>query len=456
MLELVISALQAILQVITIVLFGVILTETGHFDSSKQKWLSRLNLTFFTPCLLFSNIASTISLEKLVTLWPIPVFFLVFILVSWLASQWMLRLFHIQGDHRQFVIACTLFCNTNSLSIAIITSLAFSEAGHLLYWRADDTQQDVAARGVAYTIFYAMFCNIVRWSYGYHLLQQPQTTNEDRSDIKQQQLRYSDYSTTAPTVRYDTQHIKGDNEPAPTASSMSKSTHETSPLLPICHNSVDTYSSHRYETLPCWIGRQIKALALIFHGNMSPPLYAALLGLMVGLSPLQPLLFNKHAFLYPSVTKAVQSCGKVAVPLILVCLGSQLTFIAKEKQQQQQQQQLISYRSSFYDHSPSSSSSRRAVVAALVARMMITPLLVVGIVLACLKYTAIDLLQDPVFVVALIILGCTPTAINLSQISQVSEVFEEEMLQVLFWSYGVVCVPVMTAIVFIALKIVEK
>ncbi|ORZ06714.1 auxin efflux carrier [Absidia repens] len=460
MLELVISALQAILQVITIVLFGVILTKTGHFDSSKQKWLSRLNLTFFTPCLLFSNIASTISLEKLVTLWPIPVFFCAFILVSWLAALWMLRLLRIQGDHRQFVIACTMFCNTNSLPIAIITSLAFSEAGHLLYWCADDTQQDVAARGVAYTIFYAMFCNIVRWSYGYHLLQQPQTAHDDDRDFKQQQqqqhLRYPEYSTTAPTTRYDTQYIEVDNELTPAPSSMSKSAHETSPLLPICHNSTDTLSSLRYQTLPCWIGLQIKAAALIFHANMSPPLYAALLGLVVGLSPVQPLLFNKHAFLYPSVTKAVQSCGKVAVPLILVCLGSQLTFIAKEKKQQQQQQQSISHRSSFYDHSSSSFSSRRAVVASLVARMMIAPLLVIGIVLACLKYTAIDLLQDPVFVVALIILGCTPTAINLSQISQVSEVFEEEMLQVLFWSYGVICVPVMTAIVFIALKIVEK
>jgi predicted permease len=68
----------------------------------------------------------------------------------------------------------------------------------------------------------------------------------------------------------------------------------------------------------------------------------------------------------------------------------------------------------------------------------------------------IDLLQDPMFVVCIIILGSTPTAINLSQITQVSGMFEQEMMQVLFWNYAVICIPVMTAVVFIALAVVDN
>lgn len=39
-----------------------------------------------------------------------------------------------------------MFSNSNSLPIAIISSLAVSEAAHILYWDKDDTTDAVAAR----------------------------------------------------------------------------------------------------------------------------------------------------------------------------------------------------------------------------------------------------------------------------------------------------------------------
>lgn len=39
-----------------------------------------------------------------------------------------------------------MFCNANSLPVAIISSLAVSEAGKTLYWGPDDTRDMVAAR----------------------------------------------------------------------------------------------------------------------------------------------------------------------------------------------------------------------------------------------------------------------------------------------------------------------
>ncbi|SAM00224.1 hypothetical protein [Absidia glauca] len=426
MLELILSALQAILQVIAVVLFGALLTKTGHIDQSKQKWLSQLNLNFFTPCLLFFNIASVISLDKLVAFWPIPAFFVVFTFISWLASQIVIQVLGIRGIHQRFVVACTLFCNTNSLPIAIISSLAFSEASRVLYWHSNDTQQDIAMRGIAYTMFYAMFCNIIRWSYGYHLLQPPlyEATHKEQ--------RHLSYSSTTSTLQDESMHQvtqKDDCLSPPT----SLPANETTSLLPthyIHPLSPGPLINHRYY-------QPLKRVLLRWHGAMSPPLYAALLALMVGLSPVKPFLFDKHAFLYPSLTLAIQSCGKVAVPLILICLGSQLTFIAQQ------------------GGSSDSSSPRRVVLASVVARMILSPLLVVLTVLICLKYTNVALMHDPMFVVTLILLGCTPTAINLSQITQVSGYFEQEMMHVLFWSYGVICVPIMTTIVFLALSLVD-
>lgn len=101
---------------------------------------------FFTPCLLFSNIASIISLEKLLAYWPIPVFYLTFFLISIGLGHLISRLLGLDHNYRRFVLACALFSNTNSLPIAVISSLAVLDAGKILYWDADDTQAAVAAR----------------------------------------------------------------------------------------------------------------------------------------------------------------------------------------------------------------------------------------------------------------------------------------------------------------------
>lgn len=39
-----------------------------------------------------------------------------------------------------------MFCNTNSLPVAIISSLAVSEAGKTLFWGSNDSQDMVSAR----------------------------------------------------------------------------------------------------------------------------------------------------------------------------------------------------------------------------------------------------------------------------------------------------------------------
>lgn len=78
--------------------------------------------------------------------WPIPAFYLVFSVAAYTASQLTSRLAGLSAAYRRFVLACVMFGNTNSLPIAIISSLAVSEAGKILFWDADDTQDSVAAR----------------------------------------------------------------------------------------------------------------------------------------------------------------------------------------------------------------------------------------------------------------------------------------------------------------------
>ncbi|KAI9317941.1 auxin efflux carrier [Dichotomocladium elegans] len=396
---------------------------------------------------MFSNIASTISLERLMAFWPIPMFFAIYALLTFLLGHLMSRVFGLNDAYRRFVLACAMFGNTNSLPIAIISSLAVSEAGKILFWDADDTQELVAARGISYILFFAIFGNLLRWSYGYSLLQKhPEDEDAIGDNASGRCLSVSSSSTADYGAVADLE--RGRRMPDRTLSSTTLTAQqddakkalqqETTALLPTFPTSPADRAPEQ-QTRVSTARAVIVRIAKRIHGFMSPPLYAAFLGLLVGLTPLKPLLYGKGSLLYPCFTKAIEICGRAAVPIILTCLGAQLTHISESQQ-------------------PTSPEIRKPVFTAILVRMLIMPFFSVPISAAFVIYGAgwSLLASDPVFITMMIVLGCTATAINLVQITQVNGIFEEEMLRMLFWSYGVVCVPVCTVVVFVALNVVDK
>ncbi|KAI9030793.1 auxin efflux carrier [Phycomyces nitens] len=446
MLHLIISAVQAVLQVMVMVIFGYGLTKLEYFTPEKQKWLSTLNLVFFTPCLMFNNIASIISFDKLLTLWPIPVFYVIFTVLTYVISRLVMRFTRLDPYYRPFVLACSMFANTNSLPVAIISSLAVSEAGKVLFWYADDTQETVSARGISYILFFAMFCNFVRWSYGYSLLQKHDNIDNTKTDHRDSVSQYGATSSSSLSslssvddLEYNEQGDKRRRRSSHTITFDNQKDFydETQSLLSFPNIDLDNRAANHHWTRR-WLTK-IVSLALSFHSFMSPPLYAAFFGLLIGLVPsFKSMMYDQSGFLYPCLTKAIESCGRAAVPLTMVCLGSQLTSIADSQR-------------------PTESYFKKPISLAILIRMFIIPLLVIPMVILFALYGGIlaDVAKDPCFLCVMILVSCSPTAVNLSQITQVSGMYEEEMLRLLFWSYGVFCVPVCTFVVFISLLIVD-
>ena len=324
--------------------------------------------------------------------------------------------------------------------------------------------------GISYALFYAIFGNLLRWSYGYNLLQRWEQDDDDASTVADYTDRRDQLSS--PQLEYGSLHSLSTNPSSAASSIANIDTRRTSsvtlegnqghltstattkqnnnpinettnllsfPTLPSDDLQASSNSNGTHEPKLVQTRYAVVRVAKQIHKCMTPPLYAALFALIVGLTtPLKQLMFDKSSFLYPCLTTAIQNCGRAAVPLILVCLGAQLTDIYNSPQDNQ-----VKY---------------RPVVAAITTRMFIMPLLVIPTVLAFVAYGEqwCAIATDPVFSVMMIILGCTPTAINMVQISQVTGCFENEMLRVLFWSYGVICVPIFTLIVFFALNIVDK
>lgn len=188
----------------------------------------------------------------------------------------------------------------------------------------------------------------------------------------------------------------------------------------------------------------IKNIAVRFFNGfmdfMNPPLWAMLLAIIVASVPqLQQIFFTKGTFINASVTRAVSQTGNVAVPLILVVLGANLANSTQD-----------SHKSSHADK-----LETKILFASLVSRMVLPFVFIAPILALAAKFLNISILSDPVFLVVCFLLTGAPSALQLAQICQVNNVFEDVITRVLFWSYVVVILPSTLILVITAIEVVH-
>ncbi|KAG0289828.1 hypothetical protein BGZ98_003704, partial [Dissophora globulifera] len=367
------AAAEAVSQVLVVVTCGVILSRTGYLSQSAQKSISQVNLYFMTPCLLFTKIASTIDWEQFKAFWPIPVFFLLFSVISWTVARVGSRLLRFSADEEKFVIASVLFSNTNSLPMALIQSLALSAAGTRLLRDENDTAEQVAARGISYILFYAIFGNLVRWSYGFTLLvPNDPTDSEDLQDdhslpepqqfgegvlinvedsqqprnhavgaarssvstlftVSERQKAYDDNTDDEDSDELETRSV---HEPSPFFRAVQKpknyhrSTHMRQLSPPASGTGRISRGQERrvreVSTKPAFRKRISTALGKIGQ-VLTPPLLTAIMALVIGLVPaLHHFFMGSDSKFYAFVIHPIESCGEAAIPMILLCLGAQV------------------------------------------------------------------------------------------------------------------------------------
>lgn len=172
-------------------------------NTCLSQQLNRLNVSLFTPSLLFSKVAFFLSpgthvdgeiptraplthcfVAKLRELWIIPLFFVVVTCVSmsvafvlgWLfglkrsqrcavviLTNTMNVLMVLRSD-RSFAMAAAMFMNSNSLPIALMQSLVVTVPG--LKWGDDDNKNAMVGRALTYLVLYSTLGMIVRHALG--------------------------------------------------------------------------------------------------------------------------------------------------------------------------------------------------------------------------------------------------------------------------------------------------
>ncbi|KAF9970341.1 hypothetical protein BGZ73_006954 [Actinomortierella ambigua] len=310
---LVLAAFEAVSQVLVIVLCGVLLSKTGFLTSAGQKAMSRVNLYFLTPCLLFVKIASEISWSQFVSYWPIPIFYAIFTFASWLLGRVGSFVLGFTREERNFVLASVMFANTNTLPMALMQSLAYSDAGKNLLRGVHDNPDEVAARGFSYILFYAIFGNFVRWSYGYNLLVPQETVVSPHSSFSPSPTSVVIVQSEQESPSEQESHLQLGPEKQGNVSRMRR-------------------ISKRSRS---WARRTLRVTRQL----MTPPLVTAMFSLVVGLVPfLHHTLMNKGSKFYTFLVRPLEDCGDAAIPMIVLCLGAQVVEFSRQGQKPSNQE----------------------------------------------------------------------------------------------------------------------
>jgi predicted permease len=194
-------------------------------------------------------------------------------------------------------------------------------------------------------------------------------------------------------------------------------------------SKVGAASSKAFAYLPMPLQKFLRTLGVAIWENLNPPLVAMIAALPVVLVPqLKHLLFEVEFFEH-SLTRAIKQSGDVAVPLIIVVLGAYLARNTLPKEQQD-------------DEDPK--FERKLLIASLVARMLLPMLVMAPILTLTARFLPVNILGDPIFIIVCYLLAGAPSALQLAQICQINNVYMGTMAQLLFHSYVIWYVTVLT------------
>ncbi|KAI1309682.1 auxin efflux carrier superfamily [Xylaria venustula] len=508
---LVILVFEAVLEVICVSLPGYILARRGLFKPEHQKFVANLNMWLFTPCLIFSKLAKQLNPNQLGDLAVIPVIFLVQTCISYAVSIGVSRLFRFGKRASNFVTAMAVFGNSNSLPISLVISLSETLKG--LSWDRIEGDHSglVSSRGILYLLIFQQLGQVVRWSWGFHVLLAKKEEYQEYQDERVEEGRYRDDSAPSDIL------IPGLDENGESSDDDTYIPAERTPTSGTFHSS--PADSEDESDTPKKASATINQ-NIIDAGDGAFDLPANNIDDIMSFPRMEDLDEPQHSkgilarskfALYRASTRAKEGtrslCSRTysKLPLGLrTLLEKSANFISEFMNPPlwamlisivvasiPRLQQLFFEKGSFVRNSVTDAVTlsgnvavplilvvlganlanntkdsevkdseeaqigTRLLIASLLSRMVIPTLFMTPLLVLTAKYIEVSILDDPIFIVVCFLLVGAPSALQLAQICQINEVYEGVMSKILFQSYVVWILPSTLVLVMLALETLE-
>ncbi|WFD18335.1 hypothetical protein MCAP1_000536 [Malassezia caprae] len=443
---------SSIFQLILVCSIGYLMAQVGVLDKRMQGKMNKLNVSVFTPALLFSKVAFYLSPERLVELAIVPIGFCVVTFVSAVAAGLANRLLGIPRGQRPFVMAVSITPNSNTLPVALISSLV--ESVPQLHWIRDgrdvDTPNDMLGRALTYLVMFSTLGTVQRWSIGAKLLSHVHT-DLPYEPPAENEGNLSGFRDDVTDTLIDQRHrsILADR-----GSILSHTPAESSPL----RNEVLTDEPDEISVTPthqsAW-HRFVVQPWRAFAAFMTVPLWTALASFAIAMAPpLQRVLVS----LTPLVG-AIEQMGQCSIPLSILVLGA---YFAGDDAPGTGMIRRYSTMEDSQDRAHREATERaekrtiwRTIIAASCSRMLLTPLLMMPLFAYVSLKGRSTVIDDPVFMTCACLLIGSPPALTLAQITRQraapSSHMEMLISGTIFVSYIVLTAPITILLVFLAL-----
>ena len=422
------TALQPLLKLICLTLIGLLLANPRMklIPKATFKLLSKLVFALFLPCLIFSELGSSITLENFKEWWFIPVNVLLSTFFGCLLGFIVVTICHPPQRFNRFTIIMTGFGNTGNLLIAVVGSVCHTENSPF--------GKQCNARGVAYVSLSQWISVILVYTFVYHMMEPPfeyYEIVENEAEIREEQEETILNDISRPLLveaewpgieDKETQHSKTpfiarifksfSNISSSTSHNPDFDSLSGSVLADEEESSENSLMSIRCLAEPRVVRRiRIVAEQTPIHHILQPPTIASLLAIIIGTVPqLKTFFFGSDAPM-SFMTDSLEILAGAMVPCVMLILGGMLAEGPNE-----------------------STLGIKTTIGIIVARLVVLPVIGIGIVVLADKLNFL-VANDAMFRFVLLLQYTTPSAILLGAIASLRGYAVCEASAILFWQH---------------------
>ncbi|KAL7149445.1 hypothetical protein ABFS83_05G041000 [Erythranthe nasuta] len=395
----VIDAIVPLLKLLSITLIGLLLAHRRIqlIPKATFKLLSRLVFALFLPCLTFIHLGQSITLENIKQWWFIPVNVLLSTSVGFLLGILVVIICRPPPQYTRFTIIMTAFGNTGNLPLALV--------GSICHDKENIFGPECKKKGVAYVSFAQWVSVILVYTLVYHMMEPPLEYYEIVEEDENRCRILSPQLSRSLLVEAEWPGIQ-DNE----------TEDSKKPVIGYFDNEqIIEEGGNGREKSPRTLGvvRKMRIVAeqTPFRHIIQPPTIASLLAIIVGMVPQIRNCFFGYNPPLSVISDSLEILAGAVVPSVMLILGGMLA-----------------------EGPTDSKLGFRTTAGVIVARLIVLPLLGIGIVGLCDRMGfLVD--GDGMYKFVVLLQYTTPSAILLGAIASLRGYAVSESSALLFWQH---------------------
>ncbi|XP_057791694.1 protein PIN-LIKES 2-like [Salvia miltiorrhiza] len=397
-----------LLKLITLTVIGSVLAhpKTQLIPKAAFKLLSRLVFMLFLPCMIFINLGETITVDNFIRWWFIPLNVIISTAAGCVLGLLVAGICRPPPEFFRLTVIMTAFGNTGNLPLAIVASVCHDDGSPF--------GPECENKGTAYVSFAQWVAVLLVYTLVYHMMEPTASDFHEGVEIGGEIEEHLPTNILSRPLLVEaewpgledraTEHCK-----TPLIARVFAAEHDD--------DLEEEASCSSPKSVKCFaepgIVTKIRTVAerTPFRHILQPPIFATVLALVAGMVPsLKPVVFGYDAPL-AFITDSLAMMSEAMVPSVMLVLGGMLAEGPNE-----------------------SRLGTRTTVGIVVARLLVLPLVGIGVV-SLGDRLGIFVVGDEMYKLVVLLQYTTPSAILLGAVGSLRGYAAKEAAALLFWQH---------------------